>query len=129
VVETPRGLRLWSVLHDVAWEPRRPFVAACGNSHGVPDADCECGVYAVHSPSVAARYLTGRNDPCVIGRVLGVAALWGLVLEGTAGWRASSAYPLRLWVPDGVRAEEMASALAAYGVPIERQPLELADMA
>ena len=54
---------------------------------------------------------------------IGLVALWGSVVEGEAGWRASAAYPEALYLP--VRREEerepcdrIAWDLSAYGVPI-----------
>jgi hypothetical protein len=61
----------------------------------------------------------------VIGRV----ALWGDVVEGPAGWRASHAYPTELFVPSaaagrsGLRhrayVDEIIQALEAYEVPVD----------
>lgn len=118
VVETRRGMRLSSVVHDDVWEPRVELRAACAHSfaHDAPDARCDCGIYGVRSEASAARYLLGRNDPGVVRRVLGVVSLWGAVYEGVDGWRARFAYPHELWLPgDG---GDVAAALAAYGVPV-----------
>jgi hypothetical protein len=118
VVETRRGLRLSSVVHDDVWEPRAEFRASCAHlyAHDAPDAACDCGIYGVRSESSAARYLLGRNDPAVVRRAIGLVSLWGAVFEGAAGWRARFAYPYELWLPgDG---GEVALALAEYGVPV-----------
>jgi hypothetical protein len=49
--------------------------------------------------------------------VLGQVANWGKVIEGTQGWRAELAYPVKLWVP--FEAWKIAQALeAGYGVPV-----------
>jgi hypothetical protein len=55
--------------------------------------------------------MLGRNDGGTVCRVLGTVALWGRVVELEHGWRASHAYPLRLFVDDG----EVRHRLAAYG--------------
>jgi hypothetical protein len=130
VAQTARGLRLWSVLYDDAWEPRRPFRARCPDGHSAPDHNCACGIYGARAPTAAARYLLGRNDPVVVHRVIGLVALWGTVFAGERGWRASVAYPARLWVPESPRAAEVAEVLLSYGVPFEtlraRRTVEIA---
>jgi hypothetical protein len=85
----------------------------------------------------AAAYLTklfkSRDD--VVHRVIGTVSLWGTVVEGERGWRASHAYPRRIYVPvpsrrawlnpvGGLRRPalppaEIAYALAEYGVTVE----------
>jgi hypothetical protein len=118
VVQTRRGLRLSSVVHDDVWEPRVEFCAVCAHQHAheAPDATCDCGIYGVRSEASAARYLLGRNDPGEVQRVLGVVSLWGAVFEGVDGWRARFAYPYELWLAD--EAGDVAAALEAYRVLI-----------
>jgi hypothetical protein len=58
----------------------------------------------------------------VIYRAIGLVSLWGSVVEGESGWRASHAYPKRLFLPRSERArdaEAIRRGLADYGVPIE----------
>ena len=125
------------MLYDDVWEPGRPLAAdyrrrhglpgpssvqralealrkdelvartACPHGHAAPLLACACGIYAARRPEDALVYLTGRDEPGVVGRVLGRVALWGLVVEAEHGWRAEHAYPF-----------ELASAEAAqrYGV-------------
>jgi hypothetical protein len=48
--------------------------------------------------------------------------LWGEVVECERGFRASHAYPLRLYLPVDCTAEDrddVAHALGSYGVPVE----------
>lgn len=132
-VAAARGtIRLWSVLYDEPWQPLAPFRAVCVSdpAHAAPTTGCACGVHAARSVNRAARYLIGRDDPEIVHRVFGVVALWGDVFEGVDGWRAELAYPDRLWVPASPRADEIAGALEAYGVPLEllavRKPLDVA---
>jgi len=124
VTETADGLRLGSVLHELLWphgrgpvaECRRdedPFAVAIG-PHPVPGADCNCGFHAARDPVDALSYARGRDEPGTVCRILGVVHLWGHVLETEGGWRASHAYPGRLYVPD----REIAAALAGYGATI-----------
>jgi hypothetical protein len=85
--------RLQSVLYDDVWEPGRPLAARCEHGHSAPDPTCACGIYAANDPAEARRYLVGRDESGVVGRVLGRVFLWGLVVEGEHGWRAAFAYP------------------------------------
>jgi hypothetical protein len=53
-----------------------------------------------------------------------MVALWGEVVEGERGWRASHAYPTRIYVPlragsDHQEVNDIALDLAVYGVPVE----------
>jgi hypothetical protein len=91
-------IRLWSVVYDEEWRSGEPFVAECrkGHAHAAPEADCSCGVYALREPEELTRYLVGRDDPWVVGRVIGQVELWGDVVEGELGWRAAYAYPRRI---------------------------------
>lgn len=128
VRETPVGLRLGSVLHDVIWTPRAPAVAACRRDedlfalpigpHPVPAARCNCGFHASRASADVLSYLRGRDEPATVCRVLGEAALWGHVIEAEAGWRASMSYPARLYADD----PDVAAALSVYGVPIVCEP-------
>jgi hypothetical protein len=99
-------------------------------THAAPQAECQCGLYAASSIKAAADFARGRlND--AIGAVIGQVFLWGSVVECECGWRASHAYPARLYVPlgrqrrfsfrfgAGLHAERLALALRAYGVPVE----------
>lgn len=130
-----REVRLFSALQDEVWEPRGELSARCrpqesifsepSVGHPAPAAGCACGIYGSREPVEAARYLLGRDDAPVLHRVIGQVALWGTVVEGPAGWRASRGYPARIWIPlrhaDGSPAptEEVAASLAGYGIPLE----------
>jgi hypothetical protein len=124
VTETAAGVRLGSVLHELVWEPGRPALAACRQDedpfaerqppHPVPGLACNCGFHAARDPVDALSYLRGRDEPGTVCRILGEVALWGHVVQTESGWRASHAYPARLYVDDPV----IAAALSAYGAPI-----------
>jgi len=92
-------LRLWSAVYDEEWTPGEPFAAECrkGHAHAAPEPGCSCGVYALRSPDGLRRYLVGRDDPWVVGRVLGEVEVWGDVIEGELGWRAAYARPRRIF--------------------------------
>jgi hypothetical protein len=124
VTETAAGLRLGSVLYDEVWTPGATAVAACRRrddlfaepvaEHATPGLGCGCGFHAAHDAADALSYLRGRDELTTVCRILGEVAIWGRLVETEAGWRASAAYPYRLYVPD----EELAAALAVYGVPV-----------
>jgi hypothetical protein len=124
VTETPAGLRLGSVLHELLWEHGHAAVAACRRGddpfalpipeHPVPGAECNCGFHAARDAADALSYARGRDEAHTVCRILGEVHLWGHVLETEGGWRASHAYPDRLYVPD----PELAVELATYGVPV-----------
>ena len=124
VRQTPAGLRLGSVLHDLLWPHDRALVAECRRHedpfadavapHPVPGSVCNCGFHAARDPADAWSYARGRDEPNTVCRVLGEVSLWGHVLETERGWRASHAYVARLYVPDVA----VAAALTGYGVPV-----------
>jgi hypothetical protein len=68
-----------------------------------------------------------------VARVLGRVALWGTVIECERGFRASRAYPTRVYLPSdagspwGVEWEEVALGLSRYRVPIEALASAAAD--
>lgn len=97
-------------------------VFARSRRHAAPALDCECGIYAVGFQQVD-RYLDelAAWQPR-LDRVIDEVSLWGTVLECERGFRASHAYPLRLYVPaDGFAGDwrALADGLAAYRVPVE----------
>ncbi|MFL5981403.1 MAG: hypothetical protein ACJ74R_06830 [Gaiellaceae bacterium] len=129
VTQTPDGLRLGSVLHDLAWPHGRVVVAECRRdedpfapavgAHPVPGSECNCGFHAARDPVDALSYARGRDEPNTVCRILGEVHLWGHVLETERGWRASHAYPGRLYASD----PSLAAELTAYGVPVCASPL------
>lgn len=147
VIEVDGKLRLSSVAFRAIWLPKRKAVALCHRSletlawaglpfHSAPHERCSCGIYAAQSGHQAAAYF---SRPFMwrwsaIHRIVGTVSLWGNVVEGALGWRASNAYPSALYVPvprRGFRSflsgfprpklpvEEVALGLADYGVPVE----------
>jgi hypothetical protein len=134
VVEHRGALRLGSVLYPNVWEPRRDMAAGCdlpsdaGSLHLPPHGECTCGLYAAASVTDAISYFDGygQNSKRPVYRVVGRVSLWGRIIEGDRGWRASHAYPSRIYVPDrclggetSLPAESVAVALGDYGVPLE----------
>jgi hypothetical protein len=88
--------RLRSLFHPTVWPAGRALGAVClrpliwhgrtGVGHrAVPDALCECGIYAFREPEFDT--LRGAKGPKVRGVVQG----WGRYVLGTSGWRCEFA--------------------------------------
>lgn len=148
VVMREGSVVLQSLFAGAIWDPGLPLIASCTATHrsrwmpwrqrryehAAPDLECCCGIYGVESVAAARSYL--ETPPLLYrdDRVIGRVAMWGDVVEGPSGWRASHAYPIELFVPEpmvagggiGRRAyvEELLLALEPYGVPVD-----LADLA
>lgn len=135
VVRREGRYTLGSVIQRTLWPAGRPLDAECLRSrlrltslfgrsrHDAPDAGCVCGVYAGRLDCIGT-YVA--EAPCRgLARVLGRVALWGTVIECDRGFRASRAYPTRIYVPADVGEpwrvswEEVALGLARYRAPIE----------
>jgi hypothetical protein len=116
--------RLASVVRPAAWPVGEALVAACPGitfAHQAPGPGCRCGIHAARDAAEAAFHaeLPSRARELL---AVGLASLWGRVVEGEAGWRASHAYPATLYViqrrqEDQERCGEIAWDLTAYGVP------------
>src|SRR5262245_54624948 len=135
VVETRDGLRLRSVLYPTIWQPKeeetavcRPGVAGALPPHEAPHPRCRCGIYASKAPELATPYVhsyAGAGNPLL--RIVGTVSLWGTVIEGQHGYRASRAYPERLYVPvDRIQGSRRVSPMviafelmSTYGVEVE----------
>ncbi len=131
-------IRLSSLVYREPWPVRNELSAICRlgerlplssvqrslPEHAAPAIRCSCGIYAARALEHALIYLETDSEGSGAGplRVLGRVSIWGTVVEAELGWRASLAYPARIYVPLGLgagRAEEVGLALAAYGVPVE----------
>jgi hypothetical protein len=127
-VEHDGEAQLTSVYYPVEWPKRTALAAACDRPrfpffrlHGAPAKPCRCGIYAARPDALRALIEDDPLQPAtptVIGRV----ALWGRVVECERGWRASRAYPERLFVTSrgGTRERlaRIAGGLRGYGVPV-----------
>jgi hypothetical protein len=125
VDESGAEARLGSVVRGTLWPVGEPLEAACPGvtfSHRPPGAGCACGIHAARDLAEAAFHaeLPSRGGAPV---AVGLATLWGRVVEGEAGWRASHANPEALILPvrgpADRRIERLAWDLSAYGAPIE----------
>ncbi len=146
VVTLEHELRLCSLAFWSIWIPREEIHATCRRSlidaaltglpaHAAPQPRCSCGIYAARTAKHVldfSRQVRRRFD--TVHRVAGRAALWGSVVEGDDGWRASHAYPASIVVPTfrprsfrltrriaapAVAVEQIALGLSGYGVPVE----------
>jgi hypothetical protein len=121
-------VRLRSPYRDTVWEVEEPVIARClgpqlrlgpaGHRHQAPGPDCQCGVYGGTYRDLRT-FLNGNLVRLERSPVLGRVLLWGSVLTEGPAFRASHAYPERLFVPTFVRgAFRVADELEAYGVPV-----------
>jgi hypothetical protein len=132
--------RLSSPMYFEPWEPQAEFAAECNlrrrdpwrpwrvyrSNHLAPDDHCNCGVYGMREPDELAGFFQWTvAGPRVHYHVFGRVSLWGEVIEGTEGWRASRAYPAELWLPQmdyhvarGLGMDAARDGLADYGVPL-----------
>jgi hypothetical protein len=95
----------------------------------VPGDECGCGIYGADREKATHSYGRLALPGWAVGRVVGRVALWGDVVECERGWRASHAYPSRLFAPvvvpfrrrrrEAKTTGQIAVALSAYGVPVE----------
>jgi hypothetical protein len=140
-VEPVRAWRLWEVEYVGAaprlrslyrmcfWPVGAPFEARCEAHrlrlprrprHPAPAETCSCGIYGVPFELIRKRLALHDGLPRGRSLVVGTVSLWGEVLECERGWRASFAYPSRLFMPrDSTGVEERAAGLLDYGVPVE----------
>ena len=115
LVSVAEGVRLSSVIHPALWPARRELVASCRRRrplsrqlaheafHAAPEAGCQCGIYGASHPTLLRPYLERQpaereRSEKTLGRVIGRVRLWGTVVECSQGWRASHAYPARIYV-------------------------------
>jgi len=70
------------------WPSGQPLEAKCAKAHTAPTGGCTCGIYALAESEPWPYYsFEGATYP-VWGEVL----LWGVVVEGSKGFRAQYAY-------------------------------------
>jgi hypothetical protein len=148
VAKTVDGWRLHSVHMGDPWPAREELVATCRRDrfmasgsrtherHHAPASSCHCGVYGATQPETARQYFVASwaEDETVtplpladdyVPRAIGRVRLWGRVLACRQGYRASHAYPERIWLPsrrpDGSAFDYAAAAMGLldYGVPVE----------
>lgn len=154
VVAEEEGIRLSSVVYRNVWPPRCELKATCHRTvfafpriwqrkptdHPAPTERCRCGIHGAKHADHAASYVANelwRDEPLhwpLLHRAIGRVSLWGTVVECEDGWRASCAYPQRIYLPargerDDALGEpaQLVAALAGYGVPVELIDCDLTD--
>lgn len=140
LVDVGASCRLVSAFKWAVWPPGEPLVASCLSKpnalqrlrgkarHDAPEAGCMCGVYGAELGLLESGLSAWRDHE--VGRVVGEVSLWGTVIECEHGYRASLAYPSRIYVPsDGAHWswEKIVNDLAAYRVPVEPLLVGCAD--
>lgn len=129
-VQSAGETRLASVFHQADWPVREPLKAVCSRwrlpfreRHAAPTRRCTCGIHAAPLTTARHYFVTDDPQPTATAIVVGRVSLWGVVVECERGWRASHAYPERLFVPTlgcgSDIAAHTAGGLEAYGVPVE----------
>jgi hypothetical protein len=135
VVRRDGEYNLGSIVKRTLWPAGEALAAECldcrrlfpwprrKRDHAAPEVRCDCGIYATALDDIGP-YVA--EAPCRgVARVLGQVALWGTVIECERGYRASHAYPTRIYVPADagdpwrVGWEEVALGLCRYCVPLE----------
>jgi len=80
------------------WQSRRPARVRGVEPHPAPAPGCECGFYALHDPSSAAK--RGGILSGVPSLVIGAVAAWGKLEVHHEGFRAEWVEPVLLAIPD-----------------------------
>ncbi len=104
VRDSPEGFALTSACRPVRWEPGRPLEASCEACHGAARARVHLrhlrrrGASASACLPPAAREGGGPDPhPAILGydivMAVGLAALWGAVIECEWGWRGAVRLP------------------------------------
>ena len=142
MLEEADRVRLSSVVYPTIWPLRCELVAVCRHrrhlhrwltaepTHAAPEEGCQCGIYGASHPSQLLPYLQSDHAEAgaagrLLGRVPGRVLLWGTVVECKRGWRASHAYPERIYVRSHAQdsplfdGAQLARALSTYCVPVE----------
>ncbi len=96
------------------------------NAHTPPEDGCTCGVYAMFNPGDLAHFFrTTVMGPRVHYHVFGRVFLWGDVVEGRSGWRASHrlsggavAAEMDYHIARSVGLNEGDPGLEDYGLPL-----------
>jgi hypothetical protein len=146
VVAEGEEIRLSSVVYRSSWPARSELEATCHRKvfafpriwrrkpigHPAPTKRCRCGIYGARDADHAASYVANglwQDEPLrwpLLHRAIGRVSLWGTVVECEDGWRASHAYPQRVYLPEqgasddaSVDPGQLVAALTDYGVPVE----------
>jgi hypothetical protein len=106
----------WSgrVMHATCFDANRTLTRGIGwldAPHDSPHADCQCGIYAYHTPGPRSWF--GEAYWCE-----GVVSAWGRLVVHADGFRAEHARVEALAIPDGRAPGQVRAAAEALGVPL-----------
>lgn len=82
-----------------------------GIKHSAPILDCDCGIYALKKMPEETELLPWEKNS-----ILGLAFLWGKIIEGTKGYRAQYSKPAALLEDD--RKDIIYSIARNYSIPV-----------
>lgn len=106
--------------YNIIWPLKTKLSALCladdpwmssGIKHTAPISDCDCGIYALKKAPDDSELLPWEKDS-----ILGLAFLWGRVIEGTKGYRAQFSKPAALLKDD--RKDLIENLARDYSVPV-----------
>jgi hypothetical protein len=109
------------VMHAACFDANRSLTRGVGwldEPHSSPHEDCQCGIYAYHTPGPRSWF--GEAYWCE-----GVVSAWGRLVVHPDGFRAEHVRVEALAVPDRVRrpgAAHVDRAAAELGVPVIPHP-------
>jgi hypothetical protein len=98
------GPRLRSLTRGYVWPGDQPMISTCNNDHTGDPAGftaCSCGLYCANT--YESLWRLGYSWSSIEHRfpiVVGELTLWGTVMESEWGFRATHAYPRKLYVPE-----------------------------
>jgi hypothetical protein len=108
------------LVHATCYDANRGLTRGVGwldRPHPSPHPDCQCGIYAYHTPGPRSWF--GEAYWCE-----GVVSAWGRIVVHGDGFRAEHARVEALAVPDGLPRrgpDQVRGAAAALGVPVVGQ--------
>ena len=101
-------------MHATCFDANRGLTRGVGwldEPHRSPHADCQCGIYAYHTPGPRSWF--GEAYWCE-----GVVSAWGRLVVHQDGFRAEHARVEALAAPGGMRPLHVREAADALGVPL-----------
>src|SRR3954468_2658326 len=102
------------VMHATCYDANRTLTRGVGwldAPHASPDPECQCGIYAYHTPGPRSWF--GEAYWCE-----GVVSAWGRIVVHGDGFRAEHARVEALSVPEGFRGDQVVAAADTLGVPV-----------
>lgn len=104
VLKEPRlvstGINISSI-SQTPWKPKAKTPAVHWReekAHRAPQVACKCGYWSFKKPVDLVTNFFGQYTTNVFGKV----SIWGRVIEGSIGYRSEYAYPIEVWVYQGI---------------------------